>query len=264
VTKPNVFLSFSSEQKFSGVSCITSYATLIFAFADNARNDYVQTIVLGFVRLFTTLISIFLVKYFKRRPLLITSGLCMSVSTGLLGAFFLVKEKYGGLEGAGGGNGTAHLLSGALSSHAADAIPLFCITAFMFFSQIGFGVLPFFMVVELLPSDVRSVSCSLAYGFCQLSQFLAVKTFLNMLDSLGTYGTFWFYSAVSFSGALFVTFCVPETSNLHAAQIEKLFEKKRGAESSAESSSPNSDEDDDEPGPATPLLSHHPNHNNNK
>jgi len=78
-----------------------------------------------------------------------------------------------------------------------------------------------------------------------------------MLDTLNTYGTFWFYAGVAFCGALFVALFVPETSNLNSAQIEKLFEKNGGL-TSGESSNTSSDyeegEEDEKPSSKTPLI----------
>lgn len=74
-----------------------------------------------------------------------------------------------------------------------------------------------------MPSDVRSIGCSISFAFNQLFLFTSVKIFLDMVEVLDAHGTFWVYSGVAAFGTLFVAICVPETANLDDAEIEDLF-----------------------------------------
>ena len=53
---------------------------------------FVYSYVLGFVRMFATLIAIFLVNFMRRRTLLMLSGSLMCISNGILGCYFYLRE----------------------------------------------------------------------------------------------------------------------------------------------------------------------------
>ena len=215
-------------QQFSGIYPITFYTTLIFRYADHFINDYIETVCVGFVRMFSTLIAIFLVNFFRRRTLLITSGILMFVANGVLGSYFYLRK----LEGTGletNENGTLGVASPqfevTINGTSVEWVPLICLLTFMAAYSIGFGIIPWFLMAELMPSDMRSVSCSIAFSFGQICLFVAVKTFLQIIDLIDADGTFWAYAGVSLVGALFVAIFVPETSNLHDDEIEDIFQR---------------------------------------
>jgi hypothetical protein len=208
-------------QQFSGQYCIIFYATMIFKYADHFIDDYLETVVIGIVRMFATLIAIFLVNFLTRRFLLIFSGLLMSLATGLLGGYFYLRESEGDFANSTLTHPKVPLMFNEMN---VEWVPLACLILFMTGYSIGFGIIPWFLIAEMMPADVRSLSCSIAFGFNQLCLFTAVKTFIQMVETLDAHGTFWFYSAIAFFGVLFVIFVVPETSNLHSAEIEELFE----------------------------------------
>lgn len=237
-------------QQFSGIFPITFYMQLIFAFADNFINDSLETISIGFIRMFVTFIAIFLVKFLSRRLLLITSGLLMSISTGILGGYFYYREItvidyiHNKTIGSTFENITDQIMittnysssvPSAFSPLAAEItiqihnvsiewIPLVCLLIFMFGYCIGFGVIPFFFIAECSAADVRSINSAICYAFSQICLFTAVKIFLDMLTILTSYGTFWLYSIVAFCGVIFVILFVPETFDLDSTEIEAIFE----------------------------------------
>ncbi|CAG7836669.1 unnamed protein product [Allacma fusca] len=219
-------------QQFSGIYPITFYATLIFRYADHFINDYLETICIGFVRMFFSLIAIFLINFFRRRTLLITSGLLMFLSNGLLGGYFYLRELEGqrlGISNESFAEPTVQF-EVMVGSVSVEWVPLACLLLFMASYAVGFGIIPWFLMAELMPSDVRSVACSIAFAFGQICLFVAVKTFLQVIQLIDAQGTFWAYSGVSFMGVLFVVFFVPETSNLYDDEIEDIFQNKMNTE----------------------------------
>ncbi|ODM95866.1 Facilitated trehalose transporter Tret1 [Orchesella cincta] len=210
-------------QQFCGQYCIVFYATMIFRYADHFINDYLETIALGFVRMFATLIALFLINFMKQRTLLIISGLLMSLSTGLLGSYFLLREFEGDFGNSTFSNPQIPL---ALEAINIEWVPLACLITFMSGYSIGWGIIPWFLIPGIMPSDVRSFACSITFGLNQLFLFTSVKTFLTMVELLDAHGVFWFYSGVALFGTLFVILYVPETSNLDSAEIEEIFQPK--------------------------------------
>ena len=230
-------------QQFCGIYPITFYLKLIFEFADNFMNDSLETISIGFVRMFVTFIALFLVKFLNRRLLLITSGLLMCVANALLGGYFYlreiaVSEYYSSTNSSSDALINLNYSSSVPSSFSplnaeiaiqiqdvsVEWVPMACLLLFMFGYCIGYGVIPYFFIAEITAADVRSLSCSIVMGFMQICLFTSVKTFLDLLSILTSYGTFWLYSGVALAGVIFVIAFVPETYNLDASEIEAIFE----------------------------------------
>ncbi|OXA41671.1 facilitated trehalose transporter Tret1 [Folsomia candida] len=213
-------------QQFSGQYAIIFYATMIFRYADHFINDYLETIVVGIVRMFATLIAIFLVNFLSRRFLLIMSGLIMCFANGILGAYFYIRESEGDFTNSTLAYPRIPVVNEFLEGINIEWVPLACLILFMIGYSIGLGIIPWFLIAEVLPSDVRSMGCSIAFGLNQFFLFVSVKTFITTVDVLNAHGTFWFYSVIAFIGVIFVIFVVPETANLNSGEIEDIFENR--------------------------------------
>lgn len=122
-------------QQFCGQYAIVFYATMIFKYADD-YNEFSETIALGMVRMFATLIALFLVNFMRRRVLLVCSGVLMSLSTGLLGVYFMFKEVEGDFQNSTFTHPTAPL---NIEAFNIEWVPLTALILFMCGYCIGFG-----------------------------------------------------------------------------------------------------------------------------
>ncbi len=81
------------------------------------------------------------------------------------------------------------------------------------------------LIAELFPSRVRSV----AVGFCTFALWVGSSTltftFPLLNRALGSYGTFWIYSAVCLCGFMFFLGRLPETKGKSLEQLEKELTK---------------------------------------
>lgn len=90
-------------------------------------------------------------------------------------------------------------------------LPLILLLGSAFFAHIGIRMIPWILIGEVFPAQVRSTASGLVSGLGYIFGFLANKLFLQMLSAFTLPGTFWLYSAVALFGALVLYFTLPET-----------------------------------------------------
>ncbi|XP_067642478.1 solute carrier family 2, facilitated glucose transporter member 8 isoform X2 [Eurosta solidaginis] len=105
-------------------------------------------------------------------------------------------------------------------------LPMILLLGSAFFAHFGIRMIPWMLIGEVFPAQVRSTASGLVSGLGYIFGFLANKLFLQTLTALTLPGTFWFYSAVAFVGALVLFFVLPETEGRTLHEIEAHFSKK--------------------------------------
>lgn len=95
------------------------------------------------------------------------------------------------------------------------------------FLLLGIRLIPWMLIGEVFPVNVRSTASGLSSGLGYIFAFLANKLFLSMVATLTLSGTFWFYSTVAFIGCIIFYFTLPETENRTLLEIEEHFLGKR-------------------------------------
>ena len=95
----------------------------------------------------------------------------------------------------------------------------------------------FFVLAELLPPKVRSISNSIIICFAFLCGFFISKTFVDLLEGIGASNTFFLYGGICVVGTLLTALFVPETRGKSIDEIQKFFTKPlaRADETQAES-----------------------------
>lgn len=106
-------------------------------------------------------------------------------------------------------------------------LPLALLLTGSFFAHLGIRIIPWMLIGEVFPVNVRSSASGLSSGIGYIFAFLSNKVFLQMLATLTLPGTFWFYSAVAIIGCLILYFLLPETENRKLIDIEAHFLGKR-------------------------------------
>ncbi|KAF6200292.1 hypothetical protein GE061_006595 [Apolygus lucorum] len=104
------------------------------------------------------------------------SGVTMAVSMAALGAYFYLLDK-----GKAGGLGL---------------LPLFSQLVFIVGYSLGYCNIPFILMGELLPIAQRSLLSSVAGALNLASMFVVIKTFPDLVDIIGSDGTFWLYACL--------------------------------------------------------------------
>ncbi|KAF6200374.1 hypothetical protein GE061_006677 [Apolygus lucorum] len=192
-------------QQVSGIDSIVFYTVSIFKASGSTLGEYESTIIVGAVQVVATIASVLLVDAQGRKALLLISGVTMAVSMAALGAYFYLLDK-----GKAGGLGL---------------LPLFSQLVFIVGYSLGYCNIPFILMGELLPIAQRSLLSSVAGALNLASMFVVIKTFPDLVDIIGSDGTFWLYACLCALSCAFVHFFLPETKGKSLDEIEELFEK---------------------------------------
>ncbi|XP_050447851.1 facilitated trehalose transporter Tret1-like [Cataglyphis hispanica] len=191
-------------QQMSGINAVIFYTVQIFLDAGSTIDENLSTMIIGLVNLIATFIAAVLIDRLGRKVLLYISAVSMIVTLTVLGGYFYAKSL-----------GVNVVVIGWL--------PLLCLIVYVIGFSTGFGPIPWLMMGEILPAQIRGTAASIATVFNWMFTFIVTKTFQDLIDLLGTHGAFWVFASFVVIALFFVFFCVPETRGKTLEEIERRF-----------------------------------------
>ena len=193
-------------QQFVGINVVLYYAGNIFRNMGNSNDSsMIQTIIVGIVNLVFTVLAIFTVDRFGRKPLMIIGGVGMAFSMVALGFSFYF---------------------GKLGIMAL----VFMLTYTASFAM-SWGPVTWVLLSEIFPNSIRS-AMSIAVAAQWLANLVVSWTFPMMNDNLALTTRFnhgfayWIYGIMGILSAVFIWKIVPETKGKTLEEIEKIWKKK--------------------------------------
>ena len=193
-------------QQVVGINAVLYYAPRIFGDM-GMTNPMFNTVMMGVVNILFTLVAIFTVERWGRRPLLITGSLGMA-----LGAFGVALSfGHAGLE-------LVTMMSILIYS-----------ASFMF----SWGPICWVLISEIFPNTVRGTAVAIAVAAQWIFNFVVSSTFVPMFnmhitpnDDFGHWFTYGLYGVMCIVAALFVWKLVPETKGKTLEDMSRLWKKK--------------------------------------
>ena len=180
----------------SGINTIIDYAPAIFQSAGWKINAALaSTFVVGVTEFLFTLVSLWAIDRYGRKPLYITGSCGMAVS--LMGLFATVME--GRFQGP---------------------IVLALILAYLAFFSACIGPVFWTLVPEIFPNDVRGIAMTVPVLIQWVANALVVLLFPYAFHVLGKGFTFTFLMLMSLAQGAFTWRFVPETKNKRLEEIE--------------------------------------------
>ncbi|XP_049845304.1 facilitated trehalose transporter Tret1-2 homolog isoform X2 [Schistocerca gregaria] len=219
----NAFFFF---QQFSGIFVVIFYAVDVVREANVTIDDYLAAVLIGVTRLLATLSMSYVSKKFGRRPPAIVSGAGMTLCMGILATYLTL---------------TTSENFGAYVAENFRWIPIVSLLLYILASTIGFLTLPWAMIGELFPADVRGLASGLTTCMAYVFSFVALKIYPDMLRAFTKQGVFFFYGAVSLLGTIYVILFLPETKNKTLAEIEEYFTKSKKTDTATQKREPEDD-----------------------
>lgn len=200
-------------QRFSGAHAFSFYAVSVFRKTFGGISPHSGAIAMSAVQILASCLSGLLIDTVGRLPLLISSGVLMSLALASFGSYIYYEEVY------------RHTLAIATTSlHGEyDWVPLTCVLVFTVAFSLGISPISWLLIGELFPLEFRSLGSALATTFSYLCAFVSVKTFVDFQEALGLYGTFWLYAGVSICGLCFVVVFVPETKGKEMDEMDPKY-----------------------------------------
>ncbi len=192
-------------QQFVGINVVLYYAGNIFRnMGANTDTSLLQTIIVGAINMIFTVVAIFTVDKFGRKPLMISGGLLMAASMVSLGLMFYMKQ-----------TGLAALI-----------FMLLYIAGF----AMSWGPVTWVVLSEIFPNSIRG-AMSVPAAALWIANLIISWTFPMMNDNVWltekfNHGfSYWIYGLMCLLSVLFVRRFIPETKGKSLEEIEKLWKK---------------------------------------
>lgn len=184
-------------QQAVGINVVLYYAPTIFkglGFGNDAAMW--QTVIMGFVNIIFTLVAIFTVDKFGRKPLLIIGSAGMAIGMFAIGAL-------------------AHFQIFGIST-------LLFIVVYTAAFMMSWGPVCWVLISEIFPNTIRGKAVAIAVAAQWIANFIVSSTF-PVLESISMTFTYMLYGAMAVLSAFFVWKMVPETKGKTLEEMERLF-----------------------------------------
>ncbi|GCB76088.1 hypothetical protein scyTo_0015425 [Scyliorhinus torazame] len=108
-----------------------------------------------------------------------------------------------------------------------DWITLFSMMAFVSAYSIGFGPMTWLVLSEIFPAGIRGRAFAFSSSFNWAANIIVTVTFLDVIETIGFFGTFLFYGVVGFASVAFIYLYLPETKGQSLEEIDRQFSARR-------------------------------------
>lgn len=198
-----VGIMLSVFQQAVGINAVLYYAPRIFKDM-GMENPMMQTVLMGIINISFTLIAIFTVEKWGRKPLLITGSLGMAIGAAGVAISF-------------------------------GSSPMVTMVSIMFYSasfMMSWGPICWVLIAEIFPNTIRGKAVAVAVAFQWIFNWIVSSTFVPMFNmsvggnaNFGHVFTYSLYGAICVLAAIFVWKLVPETKGKTLEDMSKLWKK---------------------------------------
>lgn len=183
-------------QQLCGINVVFNYTSNIFESIGASKDDQLlQTVFIGGVNLFFTLLAMGLVDKLGRKPLM------------LIGA---------------GGLAILYIIVAQLLVSQSSAVSGFLLAAIGTYA-VSLAPVTWVLISEIFPNKVRGVAISIAVLCLWAAYFILTFTFPVLAKWVGMGNTFYIYSAICLIGFVFVLRKVKETKGKTLEELETVF-----------------------------------------
>ncbi len=200
-------IMLSVFQQAVGINAVLYYAPRIFGDM-GMDNPMMVTVFMGIINILFTLVAIFTVEKWGRKPLLITGSLGMAA--GALGV--AVTFGHAGME---------FVTAASLLIYSAS---------FMF----SWGPITWVLIAEIFPNTIRGAAVAIAVAFQWIFNFIVSSTFVPMFnmhltegDDFGHWFTYGLYGIICIVAAVFVWKLVPETKGKTLEDMTAMWKNRK-------------------------------------
>jgi len=198
-------IMLSVFQQAVGINAVLYYAPRIFGDM-GMTNPMVNTVVMGIVNITFTLVAVFTVEKWGRKPLLIWGSIGMAI-----GAF------------------------GVALTFGNPSMSMVCMLSIMVYSasfMFSWGPICWVLIAEIFPNTIRGAAVAIAVAFQWIFNWIVSSSFVPMFnmhltpgDDFGHWFTYGLYGIICVIAAVFVWRLVPETKGKTLEDMSKLWKK---------------------------------------
>ncbi|QCI67849.1 sugar porter family MFS transporter [Phreatobacter stygius] len=186
-------------QQLSGINAVIYYAPVVFREAGfgSASTQLLATVGIGIVNVAMTVVGMLLIDRIGRRRLLLIGFAGTTLSLGMIA------------------------IAAATDAAALDVLALIGLVLYIAAFAASIGPLPWVMMSEIFPLNVRGIGMSVASLANWTFNFIVVFSFPLLVSSIGLGGVFAIYAVACAAGILFTLRRVPETNGVALEEIER-------------------------------------------
>ena len=192
-------------QQLVGINVIFYYGAVMWEAAGFTEADALkQNVFMGVMSIFATLLTVFLIDKFGRKPFLLIGSVGMAIMLAIVAWAF----------------GTGELVNDNLVLEPAmGSTALYAAMAYVFFFNMTWGPVMWVLLGEMFPNQIRGSALAVA-GFAQwIANFVVTLTFPWMLANIGLSASFFIYAAFAFISIFFVKMAVKETKGMELEEM---------------------------------------------
>ena len=188
-------------QQWCGTNVIFNYAQEIFQGAGyDVDNTFINIVVTGIANLIFTFVAIYTVDRLGRRAL-------MLIGAGGLAAIYL-------------------MLGACYYFHVSGIFMVVLVVLAIACYAMSLGPVTWVLLSEIFPGKVRGIAVATSTFALWMGSFTLTYSFPFLNQGLGTYGTFWIYTAICALGFVYFYRVLPETKGKSLEELENKLVKK--------------------------------------
>lgn len=196
-------------QQLSGINVVLFYMQDIFISAGTTIPTSVATIIVGVVQVLASGVTPVVVDRLGRKLLLIFSGVGEIVTLIALGIYFFLYAQ--------SPDNVSNI----------KILPVISLVIFIATYCVGWGPLPWTVMGEMLPSNVKSKASSITVCACWFLAFLITKFSSDLSAAFGDYTLYWVFAGFCVISVVFTVMVLPETKGKSLQQIQSELEGNR-------------------------------------
>lgn len=194
-------------QQGSGINVFLSYMNSIFAASATSIPSDISTIIIAAVQTVVVCSTSLVIDKLGRRLLLLISagGTCLAQAS--MGTYFYMKQNKCDVD-------------------QLSWLPMSSLVLYMIAYNLGIGPLPWAILGEIFPPNMKSVASTVTTTSCLCLSFLMTMVFPYFIIYIGMAQSFWFFSCCCLCGTVFVYSIVPETKGKSLQEIQLMLNNK--------------------------------------
>jgi SP family arabinose:H+ symporter-like MFS transporter len=195
-------VSIAVLSQLTGINVIIYYGPRIFAEAGfDLGESFNSQVIIGVMNVIATILAIWKVDQYGRKPLLLTGVVGMMVALLCIGGFFLA------------------------GAHGSALLVIFILLYVTFFA-FSFGSVTWIIVSEFYPTHIRGRAMSIATLALWSGCFIIGQVFPWLLETFGGSGAFFLFALMCVPAILITWKMLPETKGKSLEEIERFWLEK--------------------------------------
>lgn len=198
-------------QQLSGINAVIFF-TVDISTSAGMPNPRMMAMYVMMFQVFMTGVAVMLMERAGRRGLLLFAGSAMVISLFMLAGFYHLKDGFDACT-------LANLEAPDLCSKPPSVMALVGLVTYIGGFSLSLGPIPWLMLAEVFPNDVRGTAASIATAVNWGISFCVTLAFAPMVEAMGSRGVFSLFGVIVAGAVVFVYQLVPETKGKTVEEV---------------------------------------------